>query len=582
MAGPISSSPGEQTPFARTTCLLIFLATIAAFGPTVTLPFVQDDWGVIVENEDLTLENLPYMGGKTYWDKELPFDDPWRPGHYLYRPLPIVMFAIEKAIFGLNAWGFRLTNLFLHALSACFVALLVARMLGGCRHAWRVAKLSGLLFAVHAVHFEPVYHIVGRAELGMTATTLAALLCVEKAAKNVRWVIVMLALGMVATLFKEQGLLSPLLVLSCVPLSAKPWSNRTLLTYTSGTLLWTVAYLGLRNYAIQGYSPSEGIILPLAGYPFFERAAIMAAALVDYLRLLVLPIDPLLDYQHLALKSPKTFAAFPPLLGILIASGCLVVLIVGFRQKRLYAVLGAGLIVVGLGPVSNIFFPIGAVIAERFLYLPSAGVCFLIAGLLKGPLRSKLVIGLSALPLVFMVSLCWHHTYHFRDPLRVASRMVRLHPDAPRLQHLAAEAFEKFGRLKEARAAWEQQKALEPENKSVDIHLTRLALRQLMAGRTSLPPDAEANLVQQLREHLERLKPLKNLGEAPLLRGKIYHLVKEFDEARIEFLNAVFNNGRNRSAKREAARALLEMERLNLGSTTLNPELKEELKTIAR
>ena len=530
-------------------------------------------------NEDLTAANLPYMAGKTYWGKQLPLDDPWRPGHHLYRPLPVMMFAVEKALFAQHAWLFRLTNLLLHFLCSCLLALLIAQILGGDRAAWRAARLGALLFAVHAVHFEPIVHIVGRAELGMTTATLAALLCVERAGQSTRWLALTLILGCTATLFKEQGVLCPVVVIVYAALKRKPWSRHTLLAYSAGSLLWVVSYLLIRNYAIGGYGPPV-TGLPLANLVFPQRAAVMGTVLVDYLSLLTFPGEPLLDYRHVLITHPRTFLALTPLLGVLIAVACLGILFWGCYHRKLPAALGATLVVVGLGPVSNLLLPIGAVMAERFLCLPSAGVCIWMAGLVKAYTRSRATTGLSVLVLAVMVTLCWRHSYSFADPLRAASQMAENHRDKPRLQHLAALTFEKYDHFDPAKVAWLRQKELEPENKIIDVHLTRIALHEFMAVKSGQLSGSQSSLLQGLQENLESLKPLGNLGDTPLLRGAIHYLMEEFDEARVEFLNAVFNGNRSLSSRRAAASALLEMDNKQLGLMRLDPDLIRELTEI--
>ena len=386
---------------------------------------------------------------------------------------------------------------------------------------------------------------------------------------------------MIATLFKEQGLLSPLVVLLYAKLGSKQWSNRDLLSYVAGSLLWTIVYLVLRNYAIQGYDPPFAG-LPLAGYDFFQRSAIMATALVKHLLLFCFPTEPLLDYDHLLLTAPTSFFAFMPWLGVGIALAGLAILVVGYLKGHLYAVMGVALVAIGLGPVSNVFLPIGTLIAERFLYLPSAGLCLLIAGCLGRRLGSRAVAALITSVLFCMVALCWRHIYYYSDPLRLASRMALHHADKPRLQHLAALTFEKFGKLEEAEQAWEQQRRLEPDNPMIDIYLTRLNIRNLMAVRRGQQSGSQSDLMNELRENLEHLKNLNDLGDAPLLRGTIYYLLEDYDQASIEYLNTVFNGIRSQSAKQEAARALLEMEKLNLGSTRLNASLWQEITRISQ
>ena len=582
VADPTLHNLVEAGPSRRNALILLFLASVLALAPLLPLPFIQDDWGVIVHNQDLTLENLPHIAGRAYWDQQLAFEDPWRPGHYLYRPLTVMMFAVEKSVFGSKAWAFRLSNLLLHIASACLVFTLVVRILAGSSTGRQSAMASALLFAVHAVHFETVLHIVGRAELGMTAAVLAALVFADKADKDRRWFGATLAAGMLAVLFKEQGLLCPFLVMGYAAFKAEPWGRATMVKYACLTFVWSGAYLLARDHAIQGYRPQDTILLPLLDYPFWERAAIMASGLVEYLRLMIWPVDPLLDYHHLVATSPRSFAALWPLLGVLIGSVCLLTLILGVWLKRPLAIVGAGLIIMGLGPVSNLFFPIGAVIAERFLYLPSAGVCILIAGLLQGRLHRKPMVGLLGLFIVFMIFLCWHHTYSFRDPLLLAFRMAERHPEAPSLQNMAALTFERYGRLDSARRAWLQQKEVDPEAKEADIGLGRLIVREISAEHGPFLPDGRHDLGLRLRQHLDRLKSMGNYREAPLVRARIHVLLREFDQARIEFLGAALTGGRSSSVRRQAAIAILELEKQGIGSSKLSPELETELLKLVR
>ena len=50
----------------------------------------------------------------------------------------------------------------------------------------------------------------------------------------------------------------------------------------------------------------------------------------------------------------------------------------GNKQKRRVILFGISLVVLSYLPASNLFFPIGFVIAERILYLPSMGFCMLV------------------------------------------------------------------------------------------------------------------------------------------------------------------------------------------------------------
>ena len=79
----------------------------------------------------------------------------------IYRPLTIFSFSVEYSIWKAWAPGFRLTNLFLHALNGWLVFLIVQSLIGSPVAAWA----SAAVYIVHPVQTEAVVSIVGRSEL---------------------------------------------------------------------------------------------------------------------------------------------------------------------------------------------------------------------------------------------------------------------------------------------------------------------------------------------------------------------------------------------------------------------------------
>ncbi len=572
----------EDFPTHKHLFLFVGIAAFIAFAPALPIRFIQDDVGVISQNRDLTVSNIPTMVGKAYWEKVLVLEDPWRPGHYLYRPLPVMMFAIEKALFGMTTWPYRSINLLLHGLCSVVVALLCARLLGGWKEAGRVPLFAGLLFAVHAVHFEPVTHIVGRAEIGMTAATLATFLCINRARTDTRWVYVMFVLGMTATLFKEQGLLGPGLVGAYWLMNSEKGDRKKLMTFAIGTLAWVVIYLIVREWAIDGYGPTR-MALPLVDHSFGHRAAIMSVAFVKYIQLTIVPSESLLNYHHIRLIAPNSMLSPIPLLGLLAAVGVITGSVIGYRKNRPDLMLGFGFIIIGLGPVSNVFLPVGVLMAERLLYLPTAGVCLLIAALLKGRLGTGRRMALSAIPLLFMVALCWNHTWLYKDAMRVAVYYAHNYPKAPRLQEMAGISFEHFKRFEEARACYLRERMSDPENQRPDIHMARCTIQELQDMRLQVIPMDEARkaiLTGRMQQEMVRLKQFGNFEDAPFHLARALYLLDRFDEAKIEFLNTVHNGERGSQNRREGARVLLDMERFKFGKNRLSPDLIDELEAV--
>ena len=53
--------------------------------------------------------------------------------------------------------------------------------------------------------------------------------------------------------------------------------------------------------------------------------------------------------------------------------------LLGHEKHRKIVLMGAVMMIVPFLPASNLFFPVGFVVAERVLYLPSMGFCMLVA-----------------------------------------------------------------------------------------------------------------------------------------------------------------------------------------------------------
>lgn len=79
-------------------------------------------------------------------------------------------------------------------------------------------------------------------------------------------------------------------------------------------------------------------------------------------------IESLLDIRNLA-----TLAAHGMIIGLLI-----VAILTRNRKTSIIIIISLALMILPFLPASNLFFPVGFVIAERVLYAPSMGFCMLV------------------------------------------------------------------------------------------------------------------------------------------------------------------------------------------------------------
>ncbi len=317
----------------------------------------------------------------------------WPPivGGGLYRPLPLASYAIDWQLGG-AAWWFHAVNVAWHAGASVAVAWLARRWSGE-----RAALAAGLLFAVHPVHVEAVANIVGRAEL---MAALFAILCVYAALAHDRlgWSAAALAVGLLS---KENAVVAPALIAWgwLVELVPRP-SWRRMAAYAAVWLALGTGYVVVR-WSVLGDELTSGVTLA----PVFFHASPIAvrltavAALADVARLLVFPLKLRVDYSPVERTLVPTPLDPRFALGLLCVAAWGVLLWLTWRRwgGRRVEAFGLGWIAIALFPVSNLVFPVGVLLAERALYLPSAGLALAAGAWLKDLEARRFAVVLSVL-----------------------------------------------------------------------------------------------------------------------------------------------------------------------------------------
>jgi tetratricopeptide (TPR) repeat protein len=138
--------------FSRLLAALALLAlTTAVLYPVLQAGFLDwDDCVYVTENQaikSLTLESA----GKLLTSFHLG----------LYKPLPLLTFALEYKFFGLEPAAFHATSLALHLANTLLVFFIVANLAGGTAAPFAAA----LLFGVHPMHVESVAWIAERKDM---------------------------------------------------------------------------------------------------------------------------------------------------------------------------------------------------------------------------------------------------------------------------------------------------------------------------------------------------------------------------------------------------------------------------------
>lgn len=343
--------------------------------------FAMDDLYIIVWNPLVhSLDGIGRAFTNPYWPPDL--------GGKLYRPLAVASYALDGRID--DAPWFHAVNLLWHAGASVAVTALARRWSG-----LSAAAVAGAIFAVHPLHVEAVANVIGRAEL-MAAVGA----CLAVYAALVKNSVPLCALALVAGLLsKENAAVAPgLIAWGWIIGFARPARGR-MLVFLGSWVLILVAYLALRAAVLQPYARLHDVAPVFVGETGLAVRLTALAALADVARLLLFPLSLRVDYSPAERTIVHSVVDPRLLVGFLCLGIWATLLILAWRRGRRVEAFGLGWIAIAYLPVANILFPIGVLLAERTLYLPSAGIA-LAAGAALGRLSVERLRVVAALLLI--------------------------------------------------------------------------------------------------------------------------------------------------------------------------------------
>ncbi|KAJ8012508.1 hypothetical protein DPEC_G00043550 [Dallia pectoralis] len=423
--------------------ITLALVALLCFINSYDGDFVFDDSEAIVNNQDLNPATpLNNIWGNDFWGSNLSSNN----SHKSYRPLTVLTFRFNYLMAGgLHPVGFHVLNILLHSLISAQMLDIFSILLGGLvyeggkrlDHAPKASLLAGLLFAAHPIHTESVAGIVGRADLLCALFFQLSFLTYcnafrgasERENIGIHWIAASLLLCSAAMLCKEQGITvlgvnAAFDVLLICNVNVFELSHRLFLRKKRAdvselvpTGLFTrLALLSLggasllyARWKIMGTGPpaftevdnpasfAENVFLRIVNYNYYY--SLNAWLLLcpwwlcfDWSMGCVPLIKSVFDW-----RMPWLLLLWSILIGLISQAVCS-----QDTQKRRTLTLSLVLLVVPFLPACNIFFRVGFVVAERVLYLSSAGYCMLLAYALghccfrwskhKGLLRAFLLI----------------------------------------------------------------------------------------------------------------------------------------------------------------------------------------------
>jgi protein O-mannosyl-transferase len=376
--------------------VLLFVVAFVLYGNTIPFGYALDDKIVVTDNEYVKqgLPGIPKIMSTDTFAGALGEKMNLVTGGR-YRPLSLVTFAMEVQLFGLNPHVSHTINILLYGLTAMLLYLLVLKFLalrsnGG---AWYVSVpfLTALLFLVHPLHTEVVANIKGRDEILSLLFSLAATLAAFRTLETKRSIhAVGTAILFLLGLLSKENTVTFLFVipLAIFFFTKHPLRKQPVLWISLGASV--LVFLLLRQSSAHGITgEAQGDIMnnPFLRMTGLQKYATILYTLGLYIQLLFIPHPLTHDYYpyHIPIVNPAEFAAILP---FLMYGGLIVFASMNFRKKSVPA-FGIIYFLATLSIVSNVVFPVGVFMSERFLFMPSVGFCLVFVYILADrlPLR---------------------------------------------------------------------------------------------------------------------------------------------------------------------------------------------------
>ena len=404
-AKPVSApaTSGFKLSLHLKLALILGVITFLIYANTLQNGFVLDDSMVYSKNTIVTrgfdgiteLLQTPRLKGFGYLKNEN------------YRPLSLVMFAIEVGLFGVNATAGHFFNILFFAISVILLFYFLHKLFDNRKPV--VAFIAALLFAVHPIHTEVVSNIksldeifcfmfaflslnvfVGYMKTGKAWQLLVGMLAMFLSFLSKETVVTFLGIIPLVFFFyitqdkpeaKEEDGYQPNILARITQFIKE---NVRAVYMTLGAVVVTSIYLFIRHRILSAYGASttaiELIDNALVGASnLASRIATALYTLGIYVRLLIIPHPLINDYGFKSIPY-KTFGNVWVLLSlaVYVAVGAIgIYRLIKFRKD--YWAFGILFYMATIALFSNIFFLMGSAMGERFLFFASAGFCLLVA-----------------------------------------------------------------------------------------------------------------------------------------------------------------------------------------------------------
>ncbi|MGH8046291.1 MAG: tetratricopeptide repeat protein [Chthoniobacterales bacterium] len=358
------------------------------------------------------------------------------------RPVHLFFLMTDSLVWGRNPFGYHLTSNLLHAFNTALLFLLLARLgaeispTQSAQRVWMAAAAGTLIFIAHPMLVEPISEVSDREDPLALFFTLAALSfaihfpCGSQL-RTIACGAACVVSAFLAAASKESGFVVPLI------LALFAWIFRGAKPHRAWGILLAAVFVVVGSFVVARFAlPPEvskifpqkpqyiggslGAVLqlePRVWVFLFSKVAWPLHLSADYMPQDVAAIFPL---HFPAEYTPQTITWILFTCAIAVLAVLLAVQTILSLKSRL-ALLGTSIFWLGLAPVSN-FIPLFRPVADRFFYMPMAGIAATVcAALLLAQRKRFFQIAGGAIFLIAIALGClaWQRQAVFANPLNL-------------------------------------------------------------------------------------------------------------------------------------------------------------------
>jgi cytochrome c-type biogenesis protein CcmH/NrfG len=562
---------------------LISVIGLLAYSNTFTVPFQFDDDGYIVNNP--VIRNFHYFlhpSEITALNQQSPTAFPIGLRYaFMTRFLGYFSLAINYHLHGLDVAGYHIVNLLLHIINGFLVYLILRNTFRtnifsnpaagiGSNSRDKIALLSSLLFVGHPIQTHAVTYITSRFVLLATFFFLLSLFLYIS--------------SRIATTDGKRHILYDLIFLS----SSRLERIKTLAPF-SLTLFIIPALVFIQQGTLHSLGSTMRVITA-ADVSQISRSDYLLTqfrVIMTYLRLLFFPVNQSIDHYvpvyHSLLQLP-VFASFAVLVALISLAVYLCFVSNKARDYPAIMLLSFGILwfFITLSVESSII-PLGELIAEYRVYLPSIGMIVAIVSLAVFVAEifpeyrnaNKTVIYVFfALALIILPVATFVRNKVWRDEITLWENAVKNNPTLVRPHQNLGTYYIMRGRLEDARNELMTALKLDPSNFQLHNNLGMLfkklgdydrAIREFQTVMAIAPSDAmvhynlgnvyleQGRLQEAIQEYKTNLEVVPDYDDAHNNLGIAYERSGQLREAIREFTAALALNPRNIKAKNNLA-----------------------------